>query len=137
MKLIGVPNLKPHSLLILVASAAVYACQTYVPNLAVDPSFTHQAMTEAAMVIGGVSSDLQNLGVKQSDRYAGKIKMAVEKERPELTVIDAPSLRNNMGSSAYKTMMVEWVDNLGISKKSLGRNKKCDTTRAVCQLCPN
>jgi hypothetical protein len=110
--------------LILITTAAVYACQTYVSNLAVDPSFTYQAMIEAGMVVGGVSSDLEELGENRADRYAGEIKMAVKKERPELVVIGAGSLRKKMGSAAYHAMMMEWTDVLDISKQSIAAIKK-------------
>ena len=116
--------MKPHSLLILIASTVVYACQTYVPNLAVDPSFTYQTMTEAGMVIGGVSSNLETIGIKQSDRYADEIKAAIDKERPELAVIDAHSLRKKMDSVVYNAMMDGWTDDLSVSKQSITAIKK-------------
>ena len=116
--------MKPRTLLILITATAVYACQTYVSNLAIDPSFTYQAMTGAGMVIGGVSSDLEILGAKRADRYADEIKMAVEKERPELVVIDTDSLHKKMGSAAYQAMMAEWTDGLVISKQTIAAIRK-------------
>ena len=120
--------MKPRTLLILITATAVYACQTYVSNLAIDPSFTYQAMTGSGMVVGGVSSDLEILGAKRVDRYADEVKMAVEKERPELVVIDTDSLRKKMDSAAYQTMMAEWTDGLVISEQTIAAIKRpCQT----------
>lgn len=116
--------MKPHRLLTLIAVAALYSCQTYIPNLAVDPSFTYRAMTDTGMVIGGVSSDLEDLGDKRADRYAGELKTAIESKRPDLVVVDAPSLRNKMGSSTYQAMMDEWTAGLRISQPSITSIKK-------------
>ena len=120
--------MKPRTLLILITATAVYACQTYVSNLAIDPSFTYQAMTGAGMVVGGVSSDLEILGAKRADRYADEIKMAVEKERPELVVIGTDSLRKKMGSPVYQAMMAEWTDGRVISKQTIAAIKKAVPT---------
>lgn len=76
------------------------------------------------MVVGGVSSDLENLGAKRANHYADEIKIAVEKERPALVVIDTESLPKKMGSAAYQTMMAEWADGLVISKQTIAAVRK-------------
>ncbi|MDA9983343.1 hypothetical protein N9H39_11615 [Gammaproteobacteria bacterium] len=116
--------MKPRTLLILITATALYACQTYVSNLAIEPSFTYQAMTGGGMVVGGVSSDLENLGAKRANRYADEIKMAVEQERTELVVIDTDSLRKKMESATYQAMMAEWTDGLVISKQTIAAVRK-------------
>ena len=70
--------MNPYRLLTLIAVTTLCSCQTYIPNLVVDPSFTYQAMTQAGIVIGGVSSDLEDLGDKRANRYAGELKTAIQ-----------------------------------------------------------
>jgi hypothetical protein len=50
--------------------------------------------------------------------------MAVEKERPELIVIDTDSLRKKMDSAAYQTMMADWTDGLVISEQTIAAIQK-------------
>ena len=46
--------MKLHSLLILCTLNALSACQTHIPNLAIDPSFSYQAKIKSGIVIGGL-----------------------------------------------------------------------------------
>ncbi len=89
-------------LLVLIAVITLSACQKYIPNLMVNPSFTYQSMTQGGMVIAGVSSYLETFGSRQSDRYAGEILISVKDECPELRLIDAVNLRTRDGVQALQ-----------------------------------
>ena len=104
----------------VLAALLLGACQsTEVEGIRVDESFTHAALKEGKLALGGVTSARTVLPDPDRSRLAEGLSRKIVDERGEVEVVSAGAVRHRLGPEAYAGMLEEYRTDAALSPSRL------------------
>ncbi len=109
--------------------AVIAGCATKVAGLKQSATFTHPALLNGKIAVGGVAAATETLDEGKRSTYSNLLRTALLEERKELTVLPVGTVINKVGPSQYQQMLAELQTSGLLSDKSLNtlKSKVADT----------